>query len=583
MDWFTAAGSVFQGMYDKSKQYQKEDFIIRAEELKAEKDSIINRKNKKYDLELNSYYKELEKKKEIDSLNSEFKQLGKSGNVNDYASKYLAATDKYWGTYSEDERKARTFKLATDIQANDGKIFNYEMQSNDPDKLANDLAAEEKLILKNYKNELQKSKDNNFLVNKVLGKSTEVNENAINDAVNAEKKVSKFITKTEDGSSEEFKLSGTAKRPDIKIKPDFDKAFGSQRTKLVFDSVADKGNAVEFLLASNLIGADGSGFYKFKNGEVTESTAAGKMVMNIYKKTYNQILENQTVEDYAALDPQQRVGNIGVNFSKDKIHALTIQAIEQRAINLDNTEWFDGKKDIKAVIHLPFNVLDMNSQINGKDYKGAEVKTQYENFIRDVVSNKNMQTKAISKLDTNTMAAQIQNSIQNDGVYKDQFLKYLDSKGIKPIETESAIEGVAEVKTDEVPKVEGNENTNLDKETSSANFKIGINKDNINSLIVPFNDAIPGRVEGDKIPLTPSNIEKLKSLNNEEINALISEGVKYGVDKNKNAPNLNTIPEFITITGTRGIKRKIPNPEHPKNKIKIPPKNTSKVNKTKIR
>ena len=149
MDWFTAAGSVFQGMYDKSKQYQKEDFIIRAEELKAEKDSIINRKNKKYDLELNSYYKELEKKKEIDSLNSEFKQLGKSGNVNDYASKYLAATDKYWGTYSEDERKARTFKLATDIQANDGKIFNYEMQSNDPDKLANDLAAEEKLILKN--------------------------------------------------------------------------------------------------------------------------------------------------------------------------------------------------------------------------------------------------------------------------------------------------------------------------------------------------------------------------------------------------------------------------------------------------
>ena len=103
MDWFTAAGSVFQGMYDKSKQYQKEDFIIRAEELKAEKDSIINRKNKKYNLELNSYYKELEKKKEIDSLNSEFKQLGKSGNVNDYASKYLAATDKYWGTYSEDE------------------------------------------------------------------------------------------------------------------------------------------------------------------------------------------------------------------------------------------------------------------------------------------------------------------------------------------------------------------------------------------------------------------------------------------------------------------------------------------------
>ena len=69
MDWFTAAGSIFQGMYDKSKQYQKEDFVLRAEELKAERDSLINRKNKKYDLELAAYYKENEKKKKIDSLN----------------------------------------------------------------------------------------------------------------------------------------------------------------------------------------------------------------------------------------------------------------------------------------------------------------------------------------------------------------------------------------------------------------------------------------------------------------------------------------------------------------------------------
>ena len=57
MDWFTAAGSIFQGMYDKSKEYQKEDFILRAEELKAEKDSLIRRKNKKYDMFIDSYYK----------------------------------------------------------------------------------------------------------------------------------------------------------------------------------------------------------------------------------------------------------------------------------------------------------------------------------------------------------------------------------------------------------------------------------------------------------------------------------------------------------------------------------------------
>ena len=135
MDWFTAAGSIFQGMYDKSKQYQKEDFILRAEELKAEKDSLIARKNKKYNMEIESYYKELEKKKEIDSLNSQFAQLGENADVNAYATKYLMTTDKYWGTYTPEERKAEVFKLAKSIEEGGFKPFSYQMQSQDPDKL----------------------------------------------------------------------------------------------------------------------------------------------------------------------------------------------------------------------------------------------------------------------------------------------------------------------------------------------------------------------------------------------------------------------------------------------------------------
>ena len=57
MDWITAAGHIFEGAYDKSKQFQKEDFVLRNEKLTAERDSIINRKNKRYDLEIASYYK----------------------------------------------------------------------------------------------------------------------------------------------------------------------------------------------------------------------------------------------------------------------------------------------------------------------------------------------------------------------------------------------------------------------------------------------------------------------------------------------------------------------------------------------
>ena len=575
MDWFTAAGSIFQGMYDKSKEYQKEDFILRAEELKAEKDGLIRRKNKRYDMEIDSYYKELEKKKEIDSLNSQFVQLGKNADVNAYATKYLMTTDKYWGTYTPEERKAEVFKLAKSIEDGGFKPFSYQMQSQDPDKLDKTLAAEEKLILSKYKDELQKSKDNNFLVNKVLGKSTSVNENAITDAVNAENKASEIVNKTED--TKEFTLSGEAKAPPITIKKEFDKAFGTKKGELVYNSDKElKDDGVQVMIAANLVGADGGGFFKFKNGKIDEITVEGRAFLDLYKTTYNDILNTYTVEDFAKLYPNQRVSEVE-NLTKDNIHRLTTQAIEQRTVNLDNTGWLDGKKDIKALIHLPFNVLDMDSKINGKSYNGTEVKNAYENFIREVVGNKDLQESRIQNLDDNgERTVAVQNSIMNDGAYKSLFLKYLEENNIKPVE-------VAEVTTEVNTEIDTEIDTpkdNPDENKTTGKFTLGINNENINSLIVPFDDAILGRKKGDKIPLTKKNIDKLKTLNNEEINSLISEGVKFGTaDTNKLAPNLNVIPKFIR--NSRGVL--IPNPNHPDNKKEKTTTTTSKVNKKKLR
>ena len=575
MDWFTAAGSIFQGMYDKSKQYQKEDFILRAEELKAEKDSLIARKNKKYNMEIESYYKELEKKKEIDSLNSQFAQLGENADVNAYATKYLMTTDKYWGTYTPEERKAEVFKLAKSIEEGGFKPFSYQMQSQDPDKLDKTLASEEKLILKKYKDELQKSKDNNFLVNKVLGKSTSVNENAITDAVNAENKASEIVNKTED--TKEFTLSGEAKAPPITIKKEFDTAFKERKGKIEYNSDDDlKKDGVQVMIASNLVGADGGGFFKFKNGKMTDITVEGRAFLDIYKTTFNDILRTYSVEDFAALYPNQRVSEV-TNLTRDDIHRLTTQAIEQRTVNLDNTGWLDGKKDIKALIHLPFNVLDKDSKINGKSYNGTEVKNAYEKFIREVVGNKDLQESRIQNLDDNgERTVAVQNSIMNDGAYKSLFLKYLEDSDIKPIVTEEPV-----IKSDSL-KGDSNimENKPENKIADTGKFTLGINNENINSLVVPFDDAIPGRKKGDKIPLTKKNIDKLKTLNNEEINSLISEGVKFGTaDTNKLAPNLNVIPKFIR--NSRGVL--IPNPNHPDNKKEKTTTTTSKVNKKKIR
>ena len=563
MDWFTAAGSIFQGMYDKSKQYQKEDFVLRAEELKAEKDSLIARKNAKYDMELKAYYKENEKKKEIDALNAQF---GNS-NVNEYATNYLKATDKYWGTYDANERASAVAKLAKSIEANGMKPITYKMQSQDPDKLSSALASEEKLILKRYKDELQKSKDNNFLVNKVLGKSTSVDEKSLSDIVNAEKKASEVVINTSD-DTEETGLTGEAADAPIRIKDDFDKAFGTKKKELGYTKDSDlHDDSAQIMIAANLVGADGGGFFKFKDGKVTDITAEGRAFLDIYKTTYNSILNTYTVEDFAKQYPNQRVSEVQ-NLTKDEIHKLTTQAIEQRTVNLDNTGWFDGKKDIKALIHLPFNVLDMKNEINGKQYNGTEVKNLYENFIREVVDNTDLQESRIQKLDNGEKTVAVQNSIMNDGAYKTMFLKYLEDSNIQPIE-------VAEVTTETNVDNKGIAETNTQGETEpkgTGEFRA-----------VRMNNGDIGITINGQVFSIKDNLETFKNnpkYSDPDLQNAISEAMKFGLNTETMSPNLNTIPEFITVN-TRLGKRRIPNPEHPNNKKKKTI--TSKVNKKKLR
>ena len=548
MDWFTAAGSVFQGAYDKSKQYQKEDFVLRNEKLTAERDNIINRKNKRYDLEIASYYKENEKKKEIDALNSEFKQLNASGEKVDtlaYANKYLSLTDKYWGNYDANERNKKANELAQKVKTMENP-FKYEMQSADPDALDVKYNDEQKKIMSAWESELKKAKDNNFLVNKVLGQPTEVNESAISDALNAEAKVSNWITK-----KDEILETDTDKKEIITdkmnwdeppkytkpIKKEFDKAFSTRKGDIEYkDDKALKDDGVQVMIAANLVGADGGGFFKFKDGKMTEITTEGRAFLDIYKTTFNDILGSYSVEEFAALYPNQRVSDTN-NLSRDDIHKLTTQAIERRTVNLDNTGWFDGKKDIKALIHLPFNVLDMDNTINGKAYNGGEVNGAYENFIRNVVGTKELQEERILQLDNGEKVVAIQNSIMNDGAYKDMFLEYLEKGNIKPIEIK-----------EEVKVEEGADGTIEGKEDVTVETK-GTKKYPVQRM----KNGDIGIVHNGQVYSIKDNKEYFASLNDNELNSVMSEATKFGYNTDKMAPR--GPQKYLDQRGIRGVKK----------------------------
>ena len=167
-NWMDVA-NVAVGAIDRDREITKEDLAIRADELKAERDSLIKRKDAKYDYELKKFYKEKEKADEINSLNNEFEKIKSAGGTFDkdeYADRYLMiklGVDKF-NALSDNRKKV--------LRANFGKdIRGYEFDKNYLTNYENELDKEKKFILKDYANQLSEAKGDSFLINTILSKT----------------------------------------------------------------------------------------------------------------------------------------------------------------------------------------------------------------------------------------------------------------------------------------------------------------------------------------------------------------------------------------------------------------------------
>ena len=119
-NWMDVA-NVAVGAIDRDREITKEDLAIRADNLKAERDSLIRRKDAKYDYELKKFYKEKEKSDEINSLNTEFENIKSAGGTfdqNEYADRYLMiklGVDKY-NALSDNRKKVLRSEFGNDIR-----------------------------------------------------------------------------------------------------------------------------------------------------------------------------------------------------------------------------------------------------------------------------------------------------------------------------------------------------------------------------------------------------------------------------------------------------------------------------------
>ena len=201
-------GAVATGAIERDREHTAENLKIRADELSAKRNALIQRKNKKYDKEIDSYYKEKDKADKINGLISEAKAFNKANegkldtagkpihfNKNLFATKYLMAS-----------MGVNEFNALTDVQK--GNAVNnliqsegnwasgYQIKSKDPSQIDALQSKEENLILSNYADQLKNAKNDSFLINKILGKSTTVSSAAeLEKAVDADVKASEVVSK----------------------------------------------------------------------------------------------------------------------------------------------------------------------------------------------------------------------------------------------------------------------------------------------------------------------------------------------------------------------------------------------------
>ena len=171
-NWMDVA-NVAVGAIDRDREITKEDLAIRADNLKAERDSLIRRKDAKYDYELKKFYKEKEKADEIKSLNAEALAFNKKHEGTDitfdqeeYADRYLMiklGVDKFNALSDERKKILRAEFGGTNrnYEFDEKYLENYEAKSD----------ADKKRILKSYSDELSNAKGDSFLINTILSKT----------------------------------------------------------------------------------------------------------------------------------------------------------------------------------------------------------------------------------------------------------------------------------------------------------------------------------------------------------------------------------------------------------------------------
>ena len=425
MGFLTDLGNITVGAIERDREITKEDLAIRAENLQANRQILINQKQKKYDKELESFYKEKEKYDNINKMNTMF--ANNEIDKGTYASFALSSSIPNWDTLPKDKK--------TDLIDNfDGKTIDYKL-SGSVEEINKKAAAAQTLINNETSAAIKDAKGNSFLINQILGRK-ETQEKDLYKAIESKLNAAEAVKMTEKGTENaglDVKMDGS--KGDLNWKkfkknnPDWIKRYNGLKDKVVWDSVNKRDNFLNFIKTSDVLGAANEGNFTLTNNDtkIEGINDSARAILKTYEMVYNSVVNDIYAKELAGnnVDITQIDNFISVAEVNKRVNNL----IENRGFRVDLGDGIgdDGKVDFIGVV--PLNVVDRNGgfelDTGATKYLNMQyVKDNYKSFLETEADKLIAESPKRFEEATNKKGAAmavVQSSIENGGKYNSMF------------------------------------------------------------------------------------------------------------------------------------------------------------------
>lgn len=422
----TDLGNFASGAIERDREITNENLKVRGEELRANRELMLAMKKDKYAADIAEYKKEKAKANEINRLNS----VAAKGDMdsNAYAQQYLMATlgtEKYKVMQQTDPEG---FK---DMIANFGgaKDYKFTLDRNSLDK---QLETDTKIINKGFSKAIENAKGDSFLINKILGKKSSVDDD-INATIEDQLKAAQVIKEETVGSDTDLSTI-TFKESKIRLRkpPEaYQTEWSSQRGKINFDITKD-GNAFKFLNQTGKLGGNDDISYSFNktdgkidkmNPPATENLLAMQYMFNEVKNSndtmtlhYNTVTKNK--------------GDVSKTWNTDTVYNKMTNILDGRGGNISE-KGLDFRTDIRLTTFVPLSLVNQNNKMefaNGQslDFSDKSKMKSLSNTMNDYILEKaNLMYENDKNVDEQNQAGRVyQRLYKGDENTMKEFLTY---------------------------------------------------------------------------------------------------------------------------------------------------------------